>query len=358
MSIKFAESVEADAVGSDNNKPAPSGNALAIIEETTVVRPDAASTMLVPRLIADAGEHASLRFLDFFTANIRNPNTRAAYAVAVRAFFAWLDAKNVAPLAAVRTYHVSAYIELLGRRYRAPTVKQHLAAIRMLFDWLIVGQVMASNPAAAVRGPKHVVKKGKTPVLEGDEAKKLLDSIDVSTIVGLRDRALIALLIYTFARVSAALKMNVEDYYPQGKRWWVRLHEKGGKQHEMPAHHLLEHFLDAYLTALRQAEGGELDKGSPLFRTLGGRGRQTLTPARMARQDARRMIVRRAIAAGIATSIGCHTFRATGITVYLLNGGLLEYAQQMAAHESARTTKLYDRRNDQVTLDQVERIVL
>ena len=214
--------------------------------------------MLVPRLIADAGENASLRFLDFFTANIRNPNTRAAYAVAVRAFFAWLDAKRVAPLAAVRTHHVSAYVEVLGRRYRAPTVKQHLAAIRMLFDWLIVGQIFAGpNPAAAVRGPKHVVKKGKTSVLDGDEAKKLLDSIDVSTLVGLRDRALIALLVYTFARVSAALHMNVEDYYPQGKRWWVRLHEKGGKQHEMPAHHLLEHYLDAYVTAAGIARGQE-----------------------------------------------------------------------------------------------------
>jgi integrase/recombinase XerD len=106
------------------------------------------------------------------------------------------------------------------------------------------------------------------------------------------------------------------------------------------------------------AAGLGAEKSSPLFRTLGGRGRKELTSLRMARQDARRMIVRRAIAAGIATKLGCHTFRATGITVYLLNGGLLEYAQQMAAHESARTTKLYDRRNDQVTLDQVERIVL
>ncbi len=352
MGIKF------EAIGSDEPAAGP-GQALAVIEPTTVGRPADACLMLVPRLIADAGEQASLRFLDFFTANIRNPNTRAACAVAVRAFFAWLDAKHVAPLAAPRTHHVSAYVEVLGRRYRAPTVKQHLAAIRMLFDWLIVGQIFAgSNPAAAVRGPKHVVKKGKTPVLDGDEAKKLLDSIDVSTVVGLRDRALIALLVYTFARVSAALHMNVEDYYPQGKRWWVRLHEKGGKQHEMPAHHLLEHFLDAYLTALRAEVGGELDKASPLFRTLGGRGRKQLSEARMARQDARRMIVRRAVQAGIITSIGCHTFRATGITVYLLNGGLLEYAQQMAAHESARTTKLYDRRNDQVTLDQVERIVL
>jgi integrase len=149
--------------------------------------------------------------------------------------------------------------------------------------------------------------------------------------------------------------MNVEDYYPQGKRWWVRLHEKGGKQHEMPAHHLLESYIDEYV----KTAGIGLEKASPLFRTLGGRGgRKQLTGERMTRQDARRMIVRRALKAGIITRLGCHTFRATGITVYLLNGGLLEYAQQMAAHESARTTKLYDRRNDQVTLDQVERIVL
>src|SRR5271168_870639 len=194
MSIEIEESVEAEAIGRSavgpDDKPAGTGHALAIIVPTTLLRPAAASALLVPTLIADAGEHASLRFLDFFTANIRNPNTRAAYAVAVRAFFAWLDAKHVAPLAAVRTHHVSAYVEVLGRRYRAPTVKQHLAAIRMLFDWLIVGQIFAGpNPAAAVRGPKHVVKKGKTSVLDGDEAKKMLDSIDVSTIVGSRDRA-------------------------------------------------------------------------------------------------------------------------------------------------------------------------
>jgi site-specific recombinase XerC len=111
----------------------------------------------------------------------------------------------------------------------------------MLFDWRNVGQIFGGpNPAAAVCGPKHLVKKGKTPVLDADERRKLVNSIDVSTIVGLRDRALTALRVYSFARVSAALAMNVEDYYPQGKRWWVRLHEKGGKQHEMPAHHLLE----------------------------------------------------------------------------------------------------------------------
>ncbi len=181
------------------------GQALVIAPEPIIVAAARSAGGLVPRLIAAEGESASLRFLDFFTANIRNPNTRAAYSVAARAFFAWLDAKKVPALGAVRTHHVSAYVELLGRAYKTSTVKQHLAAIRMLFDWLIVGQVVPTNPAAAVRGPKHVVKKGKTPVLDGDEAKKLIDSIDASTVVGLRDRALIALLVYNHrARLGGA----------------------------------------------------------------------------------------------------------------------------------------------------------
>jgi site-specific recombinase XerD len=217
---------------------------------------------LVPALIAAEGEAAALRFLDFFTANIRNPNTRAAYAVAVRAFFAWLDSKHVAPLGAVRTHHVSALCRSSGPpRYRAPTVKQHLAAIRMLFDYLVVGQILAINPAHAVRGPKHSVKRGKTPVLSAAQARELLDSIDVSTVVGLRDRALIALMTFSFARVSAAVGMRVEDYFPKGKRWWVRLHEKGGQRHEMPAHHNLEHYLDAYIEAAKIRDAG---KGSPV----------------------------------------------------------------------------------------------
>jgi len=310
------------------------------------------STTVVPAFIADGGERAGYAFVDFFTAQIRNPNTRAAYATAVRAFCAWCDVQRLT-LRTLRTHHVAAYVELLGRRYSAPSVKQHLAAIRMLFDWLVVRQVVEVNPAAAVRGPKHVVKKGKTPVLEADEARALLDSIDVSTPVGLRDRALIALLIYTFARVSAAIGMTVADYYVQGRRSWVRLHEKGGKRHDMPAHHLLETYMDAYLADT----GLAADKAASLFPTVAGRTGQ-LTDRRMTRTDALRMIWRRAAAAGIATELGCHSFRATGITVYLKNGGLLEHAQQMAAHESARTTKLYDRRSDKITLDEVEKIML
>src|ERR1700679_2006978 len=279
-----------DSEPTDDNRPDHPTKALMVLDPSPPAGP-----LVVPALIADVGEHAALRFIDFFTANIRNANTRAAYAVAIRGFFQWLEKHGPADLAGIRTHHVSTYIETLAKTYKSPTVKQHLAAIRMLFDFLIVGQVVGQNPAAAVRGPKHVVKKGKTPVLDGDEAKQLLASIDVSTVVGLRDRALIALLIYSFARISAALHMNVQDYYPQGKRWWVRLHEKGGKQHEMPCHHLLETYVDAYVTAA----GVGADKGGALFRTMGGRGRKQLSAERMSRQDARRMIVRRAVQAGI-----------------------------------------------------------
>ncbi len=298
------------------------------------------------------------RVLDFFTANIRNPNTRKAYARAVASFARWCERHQIGELQAVRPIHIATYIEELqaprspdDTPLSAPSVKQQLAAIRMLFDWLIVGQIVPTNPASAVRGPKHAVKKGKTPVLSSDEARTLLDSIDIATLAGLRDRALIALLVYTFARVGAAVKMRLEDVYPQGKRTWVRLHEKGGKRHDMPCHHTLDAYLESFL------EHHSADRKTWLFPSLAGRTGE-FTDQPMKPVDVWRMIRRRALAADIPTAIGCHTFRATGITEYLRNGGKLEIAQQMANHESARTTGLYDRRNDQVSLDEVERILI
>ena len=204
-----------------------------------------------------------------------------------------------------------------------------------------------------MRGPKHVVKTGKTTVLTGEQARALLDSIDVSTVVGLRDRALISVMTFAFARVGAVVAMRVEDHYPQGKRWWVRLHEKGGKRHEMPAHHNLEAYLDAYIKAAGVGDEGK----SPLFRSAAGRT-GALTVNRMNRVDAWRMIQRRAADIGMKMRISCHTFRATGITAYLEAGGTLDNAQLMAAHESPRTTKLYDRTGDEITLDEVERITI
>ncbi len=295
---------------------------------------------------------AAKKFVEFFTANIRNPHTRKAYTWAVSEFATWCERHGMLSLQAIQPVHVATYIETLQRRLVAPSVKQHLAAIRMLFDWLVVGQVLAVNPASSVRGPKYSMKKGRTPVLTADEARLLLDAIDISTVDGLRDRALIGLMVYTFARIGAALTMTVEDVFIQGRRTWVRLHEKGGKLHAMPCHHNLDEYLHAYIKTAQLTDGKSL-----LFRTMRGRT-GLLSDQPMAQPDAYRMIRRRAEAVGIRTKIGNHSFRATGITEYLKNGGKLEVAQQMANHESARTTGLYDRREDQVSLDEVERIVI
>src|SRR5215510_7353360 len=232
------------------------------LESSTAVGTTTGS-LVVPTMIADAGDHAARRFLEFFAATIRNKNTRMAYYRAVLQFFTWCDRHQLGQLVDIEPLHVAAYIEGLQKVFAKPSVKQHLAAIRMLYDWLVTGGMVATNPAHAVRGPTHVVKRGKTPVLTPAEARVLLDSIDVSTVVGLRDRALLSVMVFTFARIGAVVAMRVEDYYPQGKRWWVRLHEKGGKRHEMPAHHTLEAYLDAYLDAAGLREHGK----TPLFRT-------------------------------------------------------------------------------------------
>jgi site-specific recombinase XerD len=234
----------------------------------------------LPAAIGRAGEGAGWRFIEFFTASIRNKNTRAAYAHAVAQFFGWCEKHRIHTLEQMKPVVIAAYIE--QHSAAAPTVKQHLAAIRMLFDFLVIGQIVPMNPAASVRGPQHVVHRGKTPVLKADQARTLLDSIKTDSIVGLRDRAIIGLMCYTFARVSAMAHMRVEDYYQNGKRWWIRLHEKGGKRHEVPAHHNAEAYLDVYL----EAAGIRDEKKSPLFRSLDRHRVITANP--MTRTDVRK----------------------------------------------------------------------
>ena len=307
----------------------------------------------LPSLVMASGEKATVRFLDFFTSNIRNPNTRRAYARNVSDFLNWCHRLGVMDLIGIQPVHVAGYVEELTHAKSAPTAKQHLSAIRMLFDWLVVGQVVSQNPAHAVRGPKHSVRRGKTSVLSPEEARLLLDTIDTSKSVGLRDRALIGLMVYSFARIGAALAMRVEDVFVQKNRLWVRLHEKGGKRHEMPCHHNLEDYMRAYI----EIENVRNDPKGFLFRTI-GRGSNQLTTTPLPQANAYEMIGRRARAAGIETKVGNHTFRATGITAYLKNGGTLERAATMANHSSTRTTQLYDRRSDDVSLDEVERILI
>lgn len=307
--------------------------------------------LAIPTLIAAAGERASRRFIEFFVASIRNRNTRAAYGRAVGDFFAWCDEHGIGPLIDIEAVHVAAYIEQLTASKAPQTVKQHLAAIRALLDFLVTGGVLPANPASSVRGPRHSQTKGKTPILFADDARALIRSIDTSTLPGLRDRAIIGIMTYAFARVSAALAMDVKDAFPMHHRLWLRLKEKGGKHHEMPCHHNLEVYLREYLEAAGLTAG-------PLFPTLWRRSGR-LTERRLNRRECLAMIKRRCRQAGLenAHMLGNHTFRGTGITAYLSNpDSRLELAQQMAAHSDPKTTRMYDRRSDEVSLDEVEKI--
>lgn len=309
--------------------------------------------MQLPTLFAGGGEREAIRVAEFFAAQIRNPNTRRAYLRATMDFSRFMEERGLVQLASVQPLHVAAWVETQLKTYSKPTVKQQLAAVKMLFDWLVVGQVVASNPASSVRGPKHSIKRGKTPVLDAATTRQLLDSIEIDTDIGRRDRALIAAMVYSFARIGAVVQMAVGDYFYQGHRPWIRLHEKGGKEHEMPVHHALHDLLEHYL----DGAGIKNDAKGFLFRTVAGRS-GVLTENPMSQSDAWNMVQRRAMNAGVLSKLTNHSFRATGITLYLQSGGKLEVAQQMANHESSRTTGLYDRRSDLIATDEVERIRL
>jgi site-specific recombinase XerD len=307
----------------------------------------------VPTLVSASGERAGIRFLEFFGAQIRNPHTRRAYARTVGEFLVWCGRVGVNSLVDIQPLHVARWIEFEARQVSVPSVRQRLAALRRLFGWLVIGQVVPANPAASVHGPHYVVHSGKTSALEPAEARRLLDSIDPTTPAGLRDRALISLMLYGFARIGAALEMKVEDVFTQNRRLWVRLHEKGGKDHIIPCHPNLERALMAYVDGASLAA----DPKGPLFRTI-GRGTGELSLTTLPQANAYAMIRRRAETAGIKSKVGNHSFRATGITAYLMNGGTLEKAALMANHASTRTTQLYDRRNNEMSPDEVGRILI
>ena len=297
-------------------------------------------------LIAAAGDRARNRYVEFFAAEIRNTNTRTAYLHAVEQFLDWMETLGV-DLLDVAPLHVAAYIEKLCTVRSAPTVKQHLAALRSLFDYLVVGQVMPFNPAAAVRGPKYSVREGKTPILSAEETRQLFGQFDPALLSDVRDRAIIAVMVYSFARVSAVVNLRMKDYQRHGAKAWLALDEKGGKHNRVPAHHQAIEYIEYYL----QNSGVAQTRESPLFCSLTHRGTQ-LSDRALRRENVYHMIRRRVVEAGI----GCHSFRGTGITNFLENGGTLESAARIASHASTETTQLYDRRNSKLDQGEIERI--
>jgi integrase/recombinase XerD len=316
--------------------------------ELAVVSVDSFSA---PGLIARADPTTRKKFFEFFTVPIRNAHTRAAYYRAIQQFLAWCERAGYEQLEDIEPITVAAYIETLQRQAAPPTVKQHMAAIRMLFSWLTEKGVLAMNPAREVKTERFSRTEGKTPAFVEGEVQKLLNTIQTSTHTGLRDRALLGVLAYTFARIGAVVNLKVEDYYPSGKRFLLRFKEKGGKEKELPVHHKLEELLDQYL----KTTGLENEPGSPLFpASIGKTGKVARRP--LVRTDAADMLKRRLKQAGLSAHYSPHSFRATGITNFLENDGTLEAAQRIAGHADSRTTKLYDRRGQKVLLEDMERI--
>ncbi len=302
-----------------------------------------------PAIIAQAGGAARFAWDEFFQGEIRNEHTRKAYTLAVRRFLAWCEARG--------TDLVNITPGMVGQYFNEhpggpSTRKQHLAAVRKLFDKLVIRHAVILNPAHSVRTERHQVIEGKTPEIGVEQARKLLRSIGVTSVVGLRDRAVIAIMIYTAVRVGAVSKLNLKHFDHDGSQWTLRFEEKNGKSREIPARHDLEGFVLAY----REAAGlaGE-PKDGPLFRSA-IRRTKALTKTRMTAIDMGRMVKRRMKDAGLPARLSPHSFRVTTITDLLEQNVPLEDVQYLAGHADSRTTALYDRRKKKVTRNIVERI--
>ncbi len=307
--------------------------------------------LLLPALVARAGQAAVFASEEFFFGAVRNPHTRAAYLTAVRKFLTWAEGQGIA-LERIAPRDVGRYFDQLRDTTSIATRKQHLAALRHYFDGLVTRHAIVLNPALSVRGERYQVVEGKTPEITVAQARRLLESIDTSSLVGLRDRVLLALLIYTASRAGAVTKLRRGDFYHAGEQWMLHFTEKGGKSREIPVRHDLEQWLFTYLdrAGLREAP-----KDALLFRSAVRRTGQ-LTETRLHENDVCRMMKRRLQAAGLPARLSPHSFRVATITDLLEQGVPLEDVQRLAGHADPRTTRLYDRRQMRITRNIVERI--
>ena len=307
---------------------------------------DGAGTDL-PALVAGGGDAARFAYEEFLHGRVRNPHTRRAYERAARQFFdSFGDSRT---LTSITPADVGRYLD--GLELSDASKKLHLAAIRHLFDELVTRHVVVLNPAASVRGPRLSVVEGRTPEITVPQARTLLASVGADSAVGLRDRAVIAALIYTAARIGAVARLRRRDFYHDGEQWHLHFTDKGGKSREIPCRHDLARMLREYAGA---SEVGEADEAR-LFRTADGRtGRLTGKPA--AAGDLARMVKRRMRDAGLPRRLSPHSFRVAVITDLLEQGVPLDDVQRLAGHADPRTTRLYDRRDKRVSRNIVERI--
>ena len=311
--------------------------------------PSARQEEPLPALIAESGDAARFAWEEFIYGRLPNHQTRRVYRRAIERFFEWCHDRQL-ELVRIAPADVGRYLDSLP--LAATTKKVHLAAIRHLFDELVTRHAVVLNPALSVRTERVEVIEGKTPEITAKQVRKLFATIDTSHVVGLRDRAIVGILVYTAARVGAVAKIRHGDFYDAGDQYCLRFNEKGGKSREIPVRHDLRGFLLDYL---RAAGLDYSDKTSPLFRTTTRRTKQ-LTTRSMTADDMSRMVKRRLRDAGLPLRLSPHSFRVCTLTDLLSQGVPLEDVQMLAGHADPRTTRLYDRRHRQVTRNIVERI--
>jgi integrase/recombinase XerD len=309
----------------------------------------------VPPLVREAGPRAVFHSVEFFTARIPNANTRATYGRAVSVFCDWCEQRAL-PLPALSSPILAAYFEDLKQRFSAATVNLHLSAIRQWLDWLTQRGTLPFNPAASVKGPRLSREEGKTPVLSREQARRLFASLDTAAdVVSLRDRAVLAVMLYGFVRVGAVVRMRVSDFQEDEGEAWLVLHEKGGKDRRLPAHHLVRLYLRSYL---EMSGLGRLEhRRIPLFQSA-PRFARTLSGRPLDRSSVLGIVKRRCRAVGLPAAICNHSFRATGITIHQENGGDIQAAARLAGHSDPRTTQLYSRSRRPIASLEVERIQL
>ncbi|WP_339888899.1 tyrosine-type recombinase/integrase [Rhodopirellula europaea] len=304
----------------------------------------------VPAIVQRAGNTARFAWDEFFFGRVRSSHTRRAYGRAIKRFLEWCDARSL-ELSGISPAHVGKHMDEL--QLAASSKKQALAAIRHFFDGMVTRHVCILNPAASVRGDRLSVVEGKTPEISVKQARKLLHSIDTENVVGLRDKAIIAILIYTAARVGAVTKLRCRDLYDASDQLMLHFDDKGGKSREIPVRHDLQLLLADYCRSAGIEPGTTND--APLFRTAIGKTK-TLTGRGMTEGDCGKMVKRRMLGAGLPERLSPHSFRVATITDLLDQGIPLEDVQHLAGHADPRTTRLYDRRKRRITRNIVERI--
>lgn len=314
-----------------------------------VIRSGAGSLQPVPACIVDAGPAASFAWEEFFVGKLRNRHTRAAYLRAVSRFLHWCEGQHV-PLARITPGMVGSYFDALPGSI--PSKKVHMAAIRTFFDVLVQRHIVVLNPALSVKTERYAVVEGKTPEITVEQCRKLLHAIELKSLIDLRDRAVIGVLIYTAARAGAVAGLRLKDLVPDGGQWVLRFAEKGGKARSIPVRHDLQRYLTDYLFATGL---DDQPKETPLFQSIRARtGR--LSGRALSGVDVCRMVKRRLQSAGLSTLISPHSFRSCAATDLLLQGVPQEDVQHLLGHTDARTTRLYDRRQKHITRNIVERI--